>query len=167
MEIINFKKENDNFVWVNPDVRVTEAEMKEYLMKNPRECINIGDGRGWFRLKNNQTKTINNSKGVVSDVNNIVRRKLKPSKLLPSFGLTWEQKVKLIKEKIKDEFNEIPKGVTFEKMNVKKGKCKSNPDGLRLLVHIKGLERQRLYDYVGRFKLNKIYKEIQSLKERN
>ena len=167
MQIENIK--TDGFCWVHPDVRISEEELKEFLEKNPESSVNIGDGTGcWIVKGKNKPKKINTPKSPVKEVKKVSRKKTQGSSivLLPSSGMTWEEKKIMIEEKITDKFGEIPEGVTFKKLNMKSGSCETNPDGMRLLVNIEGLRRQRLYDYKGRFKLNRIYKEIESLKDR-
>jgi len=161
-------KHQGAFCWVHPDVRLTDEEVQEHFKENPNELINVGDGRGWLGLADSKTKKINTKakkpiKGVAQEVRKTAKKVSSSVLLLPSSGLSWQEKEDLIIEKITEKFGAVPSDVTFKELNMKSGPCETNPDGLRLLVHIKGLARQRLYDYKGRFKLNRIFNEIEKL----
>ena len=148
------------FVWTNPEVRCSDDEIDEYLKENPNGLINRGDGKGWLGIKANHKTLINKPKTVATEVKKTIRRNSGNSILIMCDGMLWQEKHDLVKAKIEEQFGEVPAHVSFEKMKMNSGKCTQNPDGVRLLVKIIGLARQRNYDYKGKIKVHKILHEI-------
>ena len=80
--------------------------------------------------------------------------------VLNTSGMMFEQKKELIEKKLMDWYGKIPDGCSIEKLPIRGGETDDNPDGLRVLIHIKGESRQRNYDNKGIFKFGRFIKRF-------
>jgi len=157
------------FVWIAPDVRYTPEEAQRYLKKHPDEAINLGDGNGWLYGKKYKKDSNDVSiEPVVEEPKK--KRKVTGKRIskvvdLDTFGKTWEEKKKMVRDMIIEKYGEVPKGVQFKKIGVRAGNCDEFPDGDRFLVWIEGLHRQRAYDKKGKYRVSALFSKIDWLLE--
>ena len=83
-------------------------------------------------------------------------------------GKTWEEKKKIVQDKLIKTYGDIPDGVVFSKRATKD---RNNPDGLRLFVLCSWIKRNRFHDNKGFFPFgslcNAINKQVEGRTKNN
>ena len=149
------------FVWIHPDHRESEAEAKRYLKANPTMATNLGDGKGW-RYGKDYNFTKEEKIELESTKKKTKKKKRTRGKSINTSGLTYGQKEKKIKALIKKGCGiKLLETVSFERVVMRNGGDKHNPDGLRLLVRIDDLDGiQSNFDYKGKFRIDACISDI-------